>query len=421
MAKLKIAVIGSGSTYTPELISGFLDRKDTLKIGSIYMMDIDAHKNMILSGLARRMIEAKGLDIKLVISDCLEETISGADYIISQLRVGKLPARVLDEKIPLKYDLIGQETTGTGGFFKALRTIPVMMEIAKLIEKHAPDAWLINFSNPSGIIAQMLSDHTKINFAGLCNEPINIERLLRKKLPEGASFDFDFVGLNHLNWVTKVVSDGKDVLNNFLTDENVIARSALKDSSVLKIIKAIPSGYLRYYYDRDISLEKCKNLPRTRGEECMEIENNLLEIYKDANLNEKPALLEKRGGALYSEAACSLVESIENNSGAVHVVNVNHKGTLPFLNKNDVAEVKCRVTKNGMEPLPLLDENINEHIVGLVRAIKSYEKLTIKASVEKCYNSGLEALMTHPLIIDCSKAKAVYDELLEAHKDYISF
>ena len=422
MRKLKVAVIGAGSTYTPELVDGFLRRDKTLAVDEIYMMDIDRHKNEIVSGLAKRMIDAKGLTTKLITTDCLEEALTGADYVVAQVRVGKLPARVLDEKIPLKYDLLGQETTGVGGFFKGLRSIPVMLNIARTMERVAPNAWLINFSNPSGIIAQMLHNETKIKFAGLCNAPINMEKMLKEKAAaRGAKhMDYDFVGLNHFNWVTRVEADGHNILPELLADEAVYNNIGIDNAHWLNLVGGIPSGYMNYYYNRELTVAKCKSQPQTRGEECMEIEENLLEMYKDENLKEKPALLDKRGGAMYSEAAVSLIDAIENDLNTVHVVNVPHKGTIPFLDAdNVVAEVKCRVGKNGPTPLPLLSGDINEHIIGMVRAVKAYENLTIKAGLNGDYEAGLKALLTHPLIGDYSRAKGVYDEMLEAHKEHL--
>jgi len=420
MKNLKIAVIGAGSTYTPELVNGFLSRADCLNADSIFMMDIDERKNSIVSGLAQRMISAKGLKTRLVITNNLEEAIEGADYIMAQIRVGKLPARILDEKIPLKYDLLGQETTGVGGFFKALRTIPVMKKVAETMERTAKDAWLINFSNPSGIIAEMFAQTSDINYVGLCNAPINTERMLRKKLPDAKIFDYDFVGLNHFHWVTRVEADGIDVLPQLFKDEEFRKlNEKTYDEEFLRVIGGIPSGYLNYYYFRDETIKKCKEAEKSRGETCINIEEELLTMYQDTSLNEKPALLDKRGGAMYSEAAVSLVDAIENDKNSIHVVNTKHCGTIPFLDKNDIAEVKCIVGKDGPKPLPLLNENISEHIIGMIRVIKAYEKLTVTAGLTGDYETAFRALITHPLIGDYPKSKAVLDEMLEAHKQYL--
>jgi len=421
MRKLKVAVIGSGSTYMPELVNGFLTRTDKLAVSSFYMMDIDEPKNNIVSGLAKRMIKAKGLDIPVVVTSDLEEAITGADYIVTQLRVGRLPARILDEKIPLKYGLVGQETTGAGGFFKALRTLPVLENIANIMQKSAAkDAWLINFTNPSGILTEMLSARSGLKSIGLCNAPIGFEKTLRRKTNNPVDFDYDYVGLNHLSWITSVVANGKDIISELLEDEEFLSYAKSTDTNFLKVIGGIPSYYLNYFYNHDKVVADSKAPgATTRGEDCVAIEDDLLEMYKDESLVEKPALLDKRGGAFYSEAAVSLIDAIENDLNTTHVVSMKNGGVFPFLQNSDVAEFKCVVGKNGPTPVPLINPNINQHIIGLIQGVKAYEKLAVEAGLNGDYNKGLAALLTNPLIGDASKAKGVFDEMLEAHKEYL--
>ena len=421
MRKLKVAVIGAGSTYTPELINGFLTRTDKLDVSSFYMMDIDERKNEIVSSFAKRMVKAKGMDTPVVVTNNLEETLDGADYVIAQLRVGRLPARILDEKIPLKYDLVGQETTGAGGFFKALRTLPVLENIADIMAKSAnPGAWLINFSNPSGILAEMLVNKPGINSVGLCNAPIGFEKNLRAKTNNPADFDFDYVGLNHLTWITTVMANGKNVLPELLNDPDFLKTASSPDAAFLHAIGGIPSYYLNYFYNHSQVVENAKKPgATTRGEDCVPIEEDLLKMYQDETLVEKPALLDKRGGAFYSEAAVSLVDAIENDLNTVHVVNTKNLGAIPFLQHEDVAEVKCVVGKHGLRPVPLINPNVNQHIVGLTQGVKAYEKLAVQAGIHGDYNAALAALLTHPLIGDARKAKAVFDDLLAAHRQYL--
>jgi len=460
MNKLKIAVIGAGSTYTPELIDGFLTRYGRLDVSAFYMMDIDSRKNGIISALARRMIAARGLSIPVVETSCLEEAITGASYVLAQVRVGQLPARVLDEKIPLKYDFIGQETTGVGGFFKALRTLPVIENVARIIEEKAPGAWLINFSNPSGILAEMLNQRGNTRSIGLCNGPTGVEKLLHRKVDEltgiqdevlgehvdqmsgkpvkhlgamgqesnesaclqtmnSGNFAFDFVGLNHFNWVTDVTLGGKSIIQKLFTDKEIKGHASVQDDGFLQRIGGIPSGYLKYYYSRDKTLADSKASKTTRGEDCMAIEEDLLKLYQDETLNTKPALLEKRGGAFYSEAAVSLIDAIENDRNSIHVVNTPNRGAIPFLQPQDVTEVKCIVGRDGLRPLPLANPQVSLHIQGMVQMLKAYEKLTIKAGLEGDYDAGLAALLTHPLLGDYERTKAVYNEMLEAHRAYL--
>ncbi|SHL27296.1 6-phospho-beta-glucosidase [Anaerocolumna jejuensis DSM 15929] len=424
MKNLKIAVIGAGSTYTPELMNGFITRNKHLKVDSFYMMDIDKEKTEIVTGLGKRMLEANGMNSRVIITDKVEEAVEGADYVLGQIRVGKLDARIRDEKIPLKYDLLGQETTGAGGFMKALRTIPVMMDIAKTIERLSPNAWFINFSNPSGIIAEVLLNNSDVKMLGLCNAPINMLRRAKEMLPENTKkFDYDFVGLNHLFWLTALYADDKEILQNLFLGgykNNSLKNipEVVYEEELLKAIKGLPVSYLNYYYFRDKMVKKCKEAEMTRGEECKLIEAELLELYKDTNLKEKPAVLDKRGGALYSEAAVSVVDAIENDRNEVHVVDVKNNGALSFMDKDDVIEAKCIINKDGATPLKLNDFN-NEHIIGLMQAVKAFEKLTVKAGIEGDYNAALGALLTHPLIGDYYKAKSVLDEMLEANKEFL--
>lgn len=424
MRNLKVTVIGAGSTYTPELINGFITRKDVLRVDSFYLMDIDFEKMKIVAGLVDRMLQANGIHARLVLTENLDVAIEGADYVLGQVRVGKLDARIRDEKIPLKYDLLGQETTGAGGFMKAMRTIPVIMNVARTMEKLAPNAWLINFSNPSGIIAEAVLNNTDIKMIGLCNGPIGMIRNAKKMLPEGCrSFDYDFVGLNHLCWITAVYADSVEVLQNQLSGKLEAANfknipKMEYDQSLLKTVKGLPISYLNYYFFRDEMIKKCKEADKTRGEICKEIEVELLEMYKDINLKEKPAELDKRGGALYSESAVSLIDAIENDKNEIHVVDVKNNGALSFMDKDDVVEVKCLINSKGAAPIKL-EYFDNPYIIGLTKAVKAYEKLTVKAGLEGSYDAALAALMVHPLVGDYYKAKGVLDEMLEANQEFL--
>lgn len=424
MRKLKIAVIGAGSTYSPEMIQGFIDRKEVLDVDSFYMMDIDREKNEIVAGLTKRMLEANDMHPKFVLTEDLGEAVSNADYVLGQIRVGKLEARILDEKIPLKYGLLGQETTGAGGFMNALRTLPVILNIADTMEKLAPSAWFINFSNPSGIMADAVLNLTKIKMIGLCNVPTGILRDAMPRVPKGTkTVDYDYVGLNHLAWLTGLYADGREILQEQLGNETEI--SGMKNTPVipyppkmLQQIGGIPANYPSYYYFRDEHIQKCIDAKLCRGEECEQIEAQLLKMYKDVSLCGKPDLLNQRGGAYYSEAAVSLIEALENDKQEYHVVNVLNQGAFPFMAPNDAVEVKCVVGRDGAKPVPLGDFD-NWHMIGLMQAVKAYEKLTIRAAVTGSYADALQALLVHPLIGDYRKAKGVLDEMLEANRAFL--
>lgn len=418
MRGMKIAVIGAGSTYTPELVSGFIDKKDSINVDELYFMDIDKKKMGIVSGIAGRMLSAARVNIKILQTNELERAIEGANYVLGQVRVGGLDARIRDEKIPLKYDLIGQETTGAGGFMSALRTIPVMINIARIIEKSAPDAWMINFSNPSGIIAEALINHSNVKVIGLCNGPTNMIKAVKEKIPYYIeSFDYDIVGLNHLCWITRINVNGRDIAIKDLYSEKG-RKNKRYDDSLIEATAGYSSSYLDYYYFRDEELSKLKNKAKTRGEECREIEEELQQIYMDPSVNSKPKALDKRGGALYSNVAVSLIDAIENDRNEMHVVNVKNNNVYGFMDENDVVETKCIINKNGAIPVKIGEFN-NYYIKGMMKVVKAYEKLTIDAALDGDYAKALAALMVHPLIGDYCKAKGVLDEMMEANREYL--
>ncbi len=421
---MKIAVIGAGSTYTPEFVDGFIKRADSLKVDEFCFMDINQEKQKIVASFAERMLYASGLSAKIKLTGSLEEALEGADFVIGQVRVGLLDARITDEKIPLKYNLLGQETTGIGGMMNALRTIPVIMNVAKAMERLAPNAWLINFSNPSGLVAEAVLNNTDVKTIGLCNGPINMIKEARTRLPEGTKrFDYDFVGLNHLCWITAIYADGREILHELFKDDiesialkNVPGRKYSPD--LLNATGGIPISYLNYYYFREQQIEKCKAAEKTRGEICVEIERELLKLYSDPALVKKPDLLDKRGGALYSEAAVSIIDAIVNNKNDTHVVDVLNKGAYEFMDDNDVVEVKCTVGRDGPIPIKLKGFS-NPYIIGMMKAVKMYEKLTVRASLTGSYNDALSALMVHPLIGDYDKASAALKEMLRANIHFL--
>ena len=303
----------------------------------------------------------------------------------------------------------------------ALRTVPVMLDIARRIEKLAPDAWLINFSNPSGIVAEALLNHTGVKMVGLCNCFINMHARIAKNIGT-TDFDYDYVGLNHLSWITSVRSGGKELLAELRNSSEAGMNNIPgvdNDEELHEAVPAIPSSYLNYFYQREALLQKCLKAEKTRGEVCVDLEASLMEQYKNPDLKIKPKELAQRGGALYSAAAVSVVDAIENDRNEYHVVNVKNSGALSFLADDDVVEVKCLVNRKGAAPVPVskLDD---PHIKGLMQAVKAYEKLTVRAAVNGSRADALAALLVHPLIGDYKKAKAVLDDMLEANADFVS-
>ena len=418
---LKIAIIGAGSTYTPELIEGFIQKQDQLPVRELVLMDIDDRKLNIVGGLCKRMIAFEQLETNVILTKDLELALSGADFVMAQIRVGKLPARILDEKIPLKYDLIGQETNGIGGFFKGMRTIPAIMNIVSKMEQLCPDAWLINFSNPSGMIAEAVLNHSHIKAMGLCNVPINMIDSLKKRLGL-LEAKVEYVGLNHLSWITKIEDQGKDYLKTAIKEG--INSEAMKNipssgfsPELIKTVGAIPSSYLEYYYFKDKKLEHAKAQEKCRGEVCLEIEEQLLAIYAQSKQHSKPDLLSKRGGSRYSEVAINLVNSIYNNIGDVQVVNTKNNGAIPFMGDDDVVEVSAIIDRDGAHPIKTTFEN--EHIKSYMLMMKAYEKHSVRAALTGSVDEAMRALLINPLVFDYKKAYPCFQELLEVHQQYL--
>ncbi|MCR2805154.1 6-phospho-beta-glucosidase [Paenibacillus soyae] len=421
--RIKIAIIGAGSTYTPELMEGIIKRKESIPLGELALMDIDGRKLDIVGGLCERMAEAAGLDCPVVKTDQLDDALRGADFVLCQIRVGKLPARVLDEQIPLKYGMIGQETCGIGGFFKAMRTIPVMLDLARRMEELCPDAWLINFSNPAGIITEAILNHSNVKMLGLCNVPYNMFKSIREtlSLPQA---DFTYIGLNHLSWITGIEQNGKDYLKSAL--EMGLNSEAMKnipssgfDKELVQLVGAIPSSYLEYYYFKNKKLKLLQEAELSRGETCMRIEEELLSIYSDAELHVKPELLASRGGANYSEVAISLVDAIWNDKQEKHVVNLLNHGALPFMEDQDAVEVTAVIGKDGAKPVAVSDDFDNRHIIDYMRMVKAYERETVAAAVEGSTEAAMRALMMNPLVGDYQAAYDCFQEMKEAHKAYL--
>ena len=415
---IKIAVIGGGSTYTPELVEGIALRREVLPVDELVLHDIDPARLEVVGGLAERILRHHGYRGRLVATTDRVEAIRDASFVLVQLRVGGMQARLRDETIPLKYGCIGQETTGPGGFAKALRTVPVVLDIAGDTQHlGAPGAWLLDFTNPSGLVTQALLDHGH-RAIGLCNVPIGFQRDFAKRFgvaPERVQLEH--VGLNHLSWERKVLVDGVDRLPELIsTDAEQLAREVDSAPEIIRAQGAIPSYYLHYYYSASNVLEEQRTgVPR--AEEVMEIERGLLEMYADPALEVKPKLLEERGGAFYSEASAMLIESLYSDRGDVQVVNTLNGGAIPNVAGDAVVEVGCQISAAGAQPLPVAPLAPAMH--GLVEHAKAYERLTVQAAVTGDRDIALQALLANPLVREFDVARPLLDELLAANREYL--
>ena len=422
MHTIKIGVIGAGSTYTPELVEGFIRRREELPVSHIALMDIDKTRLDIVGGLAQRMMKRADVETEVVLTTERNAALDGADFVVTQLRVGGLEGRARDEKIPLEFNVIGQETTGPGGFAMALRTIPVMLDTAHELETLSPSAWLVNFTNPSGLISEALSRHSQIRVIGLCNGPITLrQRIASFYGVDGKHIWMDYFGLNHLSWVRQVYVNGRDVLDELLaaiTDGTAADLPGYTfDKALLRSLRMIPSGYLQYYYHTDEVLEKMRRAPKNRAESVMEIERELLQLYQDVNLTEKPEVLEQRGGAWYSDAACALISAIINDKNEVHIVNVANHGSIKGLSDAAIVEVPALLNSLGARPLSVGE--MPASVRGLVQAVKAYEELTVEAAVSGSVEAALLALVAHPLVPTIDVAKRLLERILEANRAYL--
>lgn len=413
---MKLVIFGGGSSYTPELLDGLIHRYAELPVSEVCLADINAQRLDIMSGLARRMIAKAGLPIKLSTSTDRRQALEEATFVNALIRVGGMDARILDEKIPLKYGIIGQETTGPGGMMKALRTIPVMLALAKDMREVCPAAWLINYTNPSGIIAEALGKHGGVNFVGLCSGPFAwIARLLKAMGVEWGRANVDWVGLNHLGFATRVCVDGRDVTDQAI---EAAAREWNTNGEWMRALGAIPSSYLYHYYHHGLDVEKARQPgQRTRGEIVQEIEAELFRQYADPNLAEKPELLKKRGGGGYSEVAMAAMLAIQRNSGERQIVQTLNQGAVDGLPADASVEIACTVDRLGAHPIRF--GAIPLPMRGLIQAVKAYESLTVQAAVEGSKRAALQALMAHPLVLTWEVAKPLLDELLAANRPWI--
>ena len=426
---MKVAVIGGGSTYTPELVNGFLSRVGSFPLTELWLMDIDAERLAIVGGFAQRMVAAKGAPFQVVLTTDQQAAVQGASYVTTQLRVGQMPARQADEYLGKRHGLVGQETTGVGGMAKALRTIPVILKIAEDMRSlAAPGALLVNFTNPAGLVTQALARYAPgVPAVGVCNVPITtkmgILEGLEKRLgtaiaPERA--ELKTLGLNHLSWHRGFTLDGEDiwpqVFEAFLAELRADPEPEW-DVRTIETLGLIPNYYLQYFYYTDRKLNSQEKWPPSRAEEVMEIEKELLREYADPALTEPPADLMKRGGAYYSTVATQLLNAHYNNLGETHIVNTPHAGAVAGWPEDWVLEMPCRVERAGVTPLDA--DPLPAACFGLLAQVKAYELLAVEAAVHGDRRAAYQALLVHPLGPKADRVQAVLDDMLETHRTHL--
>lgn len=429
---MKLTIVGGGSNYTPACTKALLALRDELPVEELVLVDVNPARLELIGGLARRMAERAGGPFKVTLTTDLAAGVEGAEFIISQIRVGGQEARILDERIPLKYGIPGHETVGPGGFSKALRTIPEVLKIAKVIEERAPQAWLINYTNPSGLVTEALASRTRVKVVGLCDHGQG-RRLYIGKIygvdPERISFDY--VGLNHMGWITRIYLDGRDITEEALVRIERAQRDLAKvestvDGDVFRLLHLSVHNYLKYiyHYDRMVREETEHGV---RAEKVLEIEKQTLAECADPNLVDIPPSLRQRGGQMenwlfggatgYGAVGFKVISALYNNKGIKELVNTPNLGTVECLEFDQVAEVMSLIDRAGVHPLGF--GRVPLEVRGLIRQVKDHELLTIEAAVTGDYDTALKALMIHPLVLSYDKAKAILDEYLAAHRRYL--
>ncbi|MBN1201239.1 MAG: 6-phospho-beta-glucosidase [Anaerolineae bacterium] len=422
---MKVAVIGGGSTYTPELINGFLDRTASFPLTELWLMDIAPEQLGIVGGFAQRMVAARGNPFQVHLTTDQREAVQGARYVITQLRVGMMQARREDEYLGKRHGLIGQETTGIGGMSKALRTIPVILDIANDVRDLAPDALLVSFTNPAGLIAQAVSQQVPdVPVVGVCNGPFHTKMQIVANLnqyrdlaidPDQAQLDA--LGLNHLSWFRGLTANGQDVWPEVIGLYVNEAPDPRWDARTIEALGMIPNGYFEYYYYTSRKLALQDQWPPSRAEEVMAIEKELLAQYAEPDRTEPPAGLMQRGGAFYSTVATQLLNAHYNDLGETHVVNVRHNGAVPGWPADWVLEMPCRVDAAGVHPLPA--EPLPSVCYGLLAAVKAYELLTVEAAIKGDRRAAYQALLVHPLGPQADQIQTVLDDMLTTHKAHL--
>jgi 6-phospho-beta-glucosidase len=426
---LKVAVIGGGSTYTPELVNGFLTRVEQFPLDELWLMDIDEERLKIVGGFAQRMVEAKGSPFKVFLTTNQREAVTGASYVTTQLRVGQMEARRRDEYLGLRHGLIGQETTGVGGMAKALRTIPVILKIASDMRELAEkDALLVNFTNPAGLVTQALSQYAvDVSAVGVCNVPITAKMHIIEGLEKatGKSIDprqteLNTLGLNHLSWHRGFTVEGEDVWPQVIQgyiDDLKQEEDPEWEPRTIEVLRMMPNYYLQYFYHTDKKLKEQEKWPPSRAEEVIEVEKDLLREYADPDLKEPPADLMKRGGAYYSTVATQLLNAHYNDLGETHVVNTRNNGAVREWPADWVLEIPSTVRKSSITPIPTAP--LPTSCFGLIAAVKAYELLTVEAAVHGDRDAAYQALLVNPIGPKADKVQAVLDDMLETHREYL--
>lgn len=418
MSGLRIAIIGAGSGYTSELIEEISKQEKILEVQEVVLHDIDEYRLDVMTGFCLRYLKAHGSRIRLSQTKNLTEAIDGAHFIDTQIRVGGNRQRVLDEKIPLKHGFLGQETTGVGGMFKAFRTIPAMLEIAQKVEEINPDAWIVNYTNPTGLVTEALLKKTKVKIAGLCSGGLFPKWWAKKALGvEENDVDYDYVGLNHMNFAFNLTIKGRPVSDPELDKIIEASNHGEVDIALMKKLRLIPSPYLKYFFHRSKIMEELQAKKTTRGEYVLEIDKEVFKAFSDPGQVTIPEILHQRGGGGYSEVAINVIKAIHTDTPQKIVVNVPNNGVIEWLPKDAVIETPCLVNASGIVPLAMPE--LPKEIWGLISAVKNYEQLAVEAALTGSLDLAELALLAHPLVGDYERIKPLLSEMMAANREFL--
>lgn len=430
MKSIKIVIIGGGSGYTPELVNELINRYKKMPVSEVWLVDVEEgqEKQQIVASLARRMVSKAKLDFPIYTTINRTDALENADYVITQFRAGQMSSRMIDERIPLKYNSIGQETNGAGELMYAFRMIPVMLELVKEMETYCPNAWLLNFANPASILSEAVLNHSNWKrIISICNGPLNMEYDIAKILNvERERLYVTFVGLNHLIFAKEIYLDGVDITDkvvSLVADKNCHVDNpgvSPWDEEFLKGLGMLPMSYLQYYWKTSEVVKEeheAANITGTRAVVAKQKENELFEVYKDEGLDTVPELLYSRGGSGYSRCACNLLYSIYSDKRDVQTVNTANCGALKELRDSDVVEVNCLITNHG--PIPLTTGEVPSKVQGIITQVKTFERLVCEAAVAGDYHKALVALTVNPLIPSDNEARKMLDEMLILNKEYL--
>ncbi|MGA9396965.1 MAG: hypothetical protein WBV22_01790 [Anaerolineaceae bacterium] len=424
---IKIVVIGAASSYTPEFFFNLAENRNKIDIEKITLVDLNGEKLKFIADVCKRLVLDRQLDLKLAATTKLDEALEGADFILSQIRVGGLDARVRDETLPMELGMVGNETTGAGGFVCAMRTVPVMLDIARKVEQIAPDAWILNMSNPAGIVTEAIRKHTKVRALGFCNIPINTSYAFSELLDVDPEIvQLDSFGLNHLSWTRRVLIKGEDRLPSFLdqacSQDSILYQRGLVEKHLapefLQTIRMIPSWYVRYFYYPEIILEEDRKAGHTKGVNDMKAEEELRAIYRGEGYTERvQKILAGKGGSQYYLPVLKAVESIVHDRGDVVTVDTLNGTTMPDLPANVCIEVPAHIFRDRVEPIKVGPMPVT--VRGLVQTVKAYEELAIEAALTGSQKAAIAALMANPLVSTYPKARVFLDRVLQNEHAYL--